>query len=71
MQKKQITYQDFLIKVHSFASANNWKIGQAYFNLLSNYRPEIAEMLRGTLHDPFHRDYISHETEALVKSNWY
>lgn len=46
------------------------RLGQMYFNMLLGIRPDLAEKLRGSLRDPFYKDYISHETEAMVESEW-
>jgi len=69
---RDISYQEFIDKVHVLHLRMNgdWKLGQAYFNVLSNCRPAIAESIRSTIHDPFHKDSISEELEQLVKSRW-
>ena len=32
------------------------RIGQVYFNVLHDMRPDIAEEIRGTQYDPFYDD---------------
>ena len=70
--KEHIPYEEFLERVdkyhHQFKGT--WRLGQTYFSVLSSLRSDIAEAIRGTLHDPFHKDKISEETEKFVKSRW-
>lgn len=69
---KEISYQEFIHKVHEVYSKMNgaWRLGQTYFNVLSNCKPDLAEAIRSTIHDPFHKDEISKELEQVVKSKW-
>jgi len=69
---KNISYEEFIKKVHELYKKLNgqWRLGQAYFNILSNVRPSIAESIRATIHDPFHKDVISKELEDIVQSKW-
>ena len=68
----QFTYEQFVEKVDRVHKTANvqWRYGQAYFNVLTSVRSDIAESLRGSLLDPFHRDKVSDETEKFVKSRW-
>lgn len=34
----------------------NWRLGQAYFNVLNTYYPKIAEQIRATEFDCFYDD---------------
>lgn len=47
------------------AMGNNIRIGQAWFNALSDALPEEADKLRGTLADPFQQDNKVSVIEAL------
>lgn len=69
---KDISYQEFIEKVHTLHKKLNgqWRLGQAYFNVLSNCRPVIAESIRSTIHDPFYKNEISKELESIVQSKW-
>lgn len=69
---KNISYQEFIEKVQDLHKKLNgqWRLGQVYFNVLSNCRPSIAESIRSTIHDPFHKDEISKELENIVQSKW-
>jgi hypothetical protein len=69
--KEDITYDEFLDRVSKYhVVMTKWRYGQTYFNVLSNVRSDIAETLRSSLHDPFHRDAISEETHKYVKTLW-
>ena len=70
--KDHITYEQFLEKVDKIHTAQSkvWRYGQSYFNVLSSVRSDIAEAVRGTLHDPFHKDKLLQETEIFIKSLW-
>lgn len=69
---KNLTYEQFLEKVDYVLKSvpEKWRYGQAYFNVLSSVRKDIAESIRGSLLDPFNKDQVSKETESFVKSLW-
>ncbi len=46
------------------------RYGQHYFNVLNVVRPDIANEIRGTKLDPFHRDSVSPEVESFVARSW-
>lgn len=53
------TFNDFCHAVASYMdhpATSHWRTGQKAFNLLSRVRPDIAELVRGSDMDPFHRD---------------
>lgn len=54
----------------SFSDNTELRYGQHWFNTLYRVRPDIADKLRGTPLDPFHRDRVSHETLDFVVANW-
>ena len=70
--KDHISYEEFLERVVKYHTQfkNEWKYGQTYFNVLTSVRGDIADSIRGTMHDPFHKEHVSKETENLVKSRW-
>lgn len=39
---------------YSDGGKNDYRLGQAYFNALYEIYPEVAELVRGTLDDPFY-----------------
>jgi hypothetical protein len=67
----KITYEDFVTKVNKLhQQTNNWRYGQTYFNVLSSVKPSLAELVRSTIYDPFHKDIIPEHTEKLLKDKW-
>jgi hypothetical protein len=67
-----VTYYDFLAQFKA-AYANkqfDQRFGQAYFNALYQVRPEIADTIRGSRLDPFHKNYVPAETEMFVQEAW-
>lgn len=47
-----------------------WRQGQLFFNLLAGTNPRVAELLRGSLIDPFYRDKVSDKVWDLVINKW-
>ena len=47
-----------------------WRQGQLFFNLLSGVNPRVAELLRGSFIDPFHRDKVSDKVWDFVMDKW-
>ena len=48
-------FNDFLGAVPAAIKDNpNWRLGQAYFNVLFDLRPDLAERIRTTPLDPFY-----------------
>lgn len=70
--KDYISYEDFIERVHKYhvQFKDEWRYGQTYFNVLTSVRGDIAESIRGTIHDPFNKTEVSEETQKLVKSRW-
>jgi len=67
-----LTYDEFLEKVdrNHQTLGGEWRFGQTYFNTLSSMRPRLADKIRGTIHDPFHRDEIKPTTHEYVRRLW-
>lgn len=73
----QLSYEQFIMKVSDIHGQIREKdpyvrYGQSLFNTLAHHRPEIAEQLRGTHLDPFHKtgEKISLETYEFIKNLW-
>jgi hypothetical protein len=68
----KITYVEFMERVDKYHKQfqESWRYGQTYFNVLSSVRPNVAEQLRNTLHDPFHKDAVPEDTHKFVKTIW-
>lgn len=48
----------------------DWRMGQTYFNVLSQVRPDLAELVRGTELDPFYQDDRVVGFLEFVASRW-
>jgi hypothetical protein len=74
--KTEKTYDEFLEMVAKYNNQlgahteTGWKYGQVFFNVLASVRPDLTEMIRGTMHDPFHHDTVSKETYDYLASKW-
>lgn len=44
--------------------------GQAYFNVLNEERPDIGQMARGHIFDPFYKDENIPQFLKFVKDAW-
>ena len=66
------TYTDFLADVQKAHSdmQGHWRFGQCYFNTMRSKRPALAEELRGSSFDPFHRDEVDQLTHNWARENW-
>lgn len=53
-----MTKEEFFTQVRKTASAYNWRIGQALFNVLFDVRPDISEAIRATGNDPFFSETV-------------
>ena len=67
-----MTFEEYLRAVGREQTLHpEWRWGQTLFNVLCEYRPEIAEKLRGGPIDPFHRNEVSddflNEVERLIE----
>ena len=47
-----------------------WRKGQLFFNLMTQANPRVAELLRGSFIDPFHRDEVSNKVWDFVMDKW-
>ncbi len=66
-----MNYYGFRLAVQQhYGEFPHLRIGQVYFNLLDEVRPDLAEKLRGSPHDPFNATEIPIEAEQLVEREW-
>lgn len=56
--KREMTLNEFLELATAIKGyrPKSLRLGQWAFNLLSDYHPQIAQVLSGTEYDPFHDD---------------
>jgi hypothetical protein len=50
------TWPDLEREFRRLAIYRDWRIGQAAFNTLNEFYPEIADMIHGTSADPFYAE---------------
>jgi hypothetical protein len=68
-----MTYEEFMTNVlnkYDEHPDDNIRLGQLFFNELLNVRPSIAEELRASSLDPFHRHRIDKEVETFTRERW-
>jgi hypothetical protein len=66
-----MNYYSFKLRAQQeWAEAPNLRLGQVYFNLLADLRPDLASELRGSPHDPYFRNEIPQTTEDFVLKEW-
>ena len=82
MNEFGIDFNDFVTRYHTclaeYDPSSNiynsdavvWRKGQLFFNLMCQSNPRVAEMLRGSIRDPFHKEQISDEIWDFVMDNW-
>ena len=71
MNPTTMTYEDFEKVVDkSFYNESEMRYGQHWFNLLHAVRPVLANKIRGTIYDPFHRNIVSEQTIQVVRELW-
>ncbi|NBS69975.1 hypothetical protein EBT31_13830 [bacterium] len=65
-------YTDFIsdvIDTHKQFDGH-WALGKCFFNVLRSKRPALAEQLRSSPLDPFHKTELSDELHAWMRDNW-
>lgn len=66
---RPVTLADYLAEVTG-PKPRAHRAGQWYFNLLDVARPDLADRVRGTALDPFHRDDRLPAFLAWLADNW-
>ena len=68
---RYLNYNDFIAAVSTRADyarqQHDWRYGQAFFNVLLEETPEIANELRATKLDPFYKNAIEAETYQRIR----
>jgi hypothetical protein len=66
-----MTFAEYLKKVTETKNENSsWRMGQTYFNVLSDVRSDLSEQVLFTNLDPFFRDEVIGNFLAFVAENW-
>ena len=68
------SYEEFLHGVlqdyHYQPVKDEFRLGQIFFNKLCVVRGDIAEVLRGTMLDPFFKQRIANVVSDFVRERW-
>jgi hypothetical protein len=68
------SYEEFLHGVlqdyHYQPVKDEFRLGQIFFNKLCVVRPDIAEVLRGSMLDPFFKQRIANVVSDFVRDRW-
>jgi hypothetical protein len=65
-----MTFIEYLTAVQERQERTGERLGQAYFNVLTYVRPDLADKIRGGHLDPFYRDKLINEFLNAVSVNW-
>lgn len=67
-----MNYGEFMNEVSAKHARLNGeqRLGQVYFNLLYEMRPDIANNLRGAIIDPFYKERITQVVHDFVIARW-
>lgn len=64
-------FADYLARVSTAKNLYpSWRMGQTYFNVLHDLRPDIANKLRATVADPFYNDELIGAFLSVVYAEW-
>lgn len=64
-------YEEYLSRALSRRALNpTERLGQAYFNVLDDVRPDLADQIRATQLDPFYNDGLFRAFLEWVQANW-
>lgn len=72
MKINQLTFEEYLRKVCSEKSKHpEWRLGQTYYNVLHEVRPDIAIDVNGVIwKDPYYNDQYIPRFLEYVESIW-
>lgn len=65
------TFTQYLIQVSkTLNEETHWRLGQTYFNVLYEMRPDIADKVRTTALDPYYSDSNIDDFLEWVITKW-
>jgi hypothetical protein len=68
---EELTFADYLKAVTlTLTTYPEWRLGQAFYNVLDANRPDIARKIQGTMRDPFYQDTRIPTFLTFVLENW-
>lgn len=66
-----MSLHEYLVRVqHLKNNEESWRLGQTYFNVLYECRPDLANAIRGTSIDPFYVDELMPAFLSFVADRW-
>lgn len=66
-----LTFSDYLLESSNAKEVHSsWRMGQAYFNTLHKFRPDLSELVRGSMNDPFNNDLRIGDFMYWIYLNW-
>lgn len=65
-----MTFEDYMIAVRKRLDGGGERIGQAYYNVLSQNRPDISHIVNGSHLDPFYDDRRLGDFLTFVMARW-
>lgn len=69
--KSSLYFHEFWVKVDQYLIRHpEQRFGQAVFNVLVIYRPDLSEQIRGTDLDPFYLDSLPDNIHQWLYRHW-
>jgi len=66
-----MTYEEYLTRALTRRELNpTERLGQVYYNVLADVRPDLGDEVRGTSHDPFYKDEVVPAFLDWARFNW-
>lgn len=66
-----MTFDEYIAKVYNTKKLHpEWRLGQAYFNVLRDYNEDIAYSLQSEGYDPFYNDSHIGEFLNMLYNQW-
>jgi len=70
LYKTFVTYSEFIVTGAEWYRESDERLGQAYYNVLSVIRPDIAKEVCGANCDPFYDNNLLPDFFAAVYKRW-
>jgi hypothetical protein len=65
-----LVYEEKQWKIFRAELNDEWRHGQHFFNTLYKVRPDLANQVRGSFHDPFYQNDNLFDCRKWLKKNW-
>ena len=71
MGTDSVRFDQYLLEVQvALATHKGWRQGQAFFNVLTQYKPALAERVRSSAKDPFYQDDRIDKFLKFIGEEW-